>query len=198
MRPQTRALDPVLEVLNMKKLVAAMAMVAAVVLCAGGAMLGAYGSRAGAVAPSRSARALAAQPTDACALLTTAQVSAALGAAVEAGLHVVPNGTAICVWRVPGDKDHKRVMLDIYTQIGSLTPAQRFNNAKMPIAVKGITKEPVSGVGDDAVSVTTQGIGTGLIFRKGASAFDLRVYGFPADQVKAKEKTLALDVIAKL
>jgi hypothetical protein len=80
--------------------------------------------------------------------------------------------------------------------MGSRTPTDRFNTAKMP--VQGITKTPVSGVGDDAVSVTTPGVGTGLIFRKGASAFDVRVYGFPLDEIKAKEKTLALDLIAKL
>jgi hypothetical protein len=30
------------------------------------------------------------------------------------------------------------------------------------------------------------------------AAFDLRVHGFPLDQINAKEKMLALDVIAKL
>jgi hypothetical protein len=136
--------------------------------------------------------------TDACALLTQAQVSQVLGVAVGAGQRISPNNASICGWEIPGDKgtDRKRVLLSIYTQIGHLTPVDRFNNAKKPI--EGITKEPVSGVGDDAVSVTTPGFGTGLIFKKGESAVDVRVYGFPIDQVKAKEKTLALDVIATL
>jgi hypothetical protein len=189
----------------MRSKLIAFAIVVAVLVGAGGAMLGAYGLRAGAVAPARAAR-LPRTPmpppaaTDACALLTQAQVSAVLGVSVGAGLEIVPNRTTVCGWEVPGDKstNRKRVVLLIYTQIGSMTPVQRFNTAKTPIAVKGITKEPVTGVGDDAVSVTTQGLGTGLIFKKGAYAFDLRVYGFPLDQVKAKEKTLALDVIARL
>lgn len=140
----------------------------------------------------------AAPPSDACSLLTQAQVSAVLGVPVGPGQKLLPNSAALCGWEVPGQKgmDRKRVVLSIYTQIGSLTPAQRFNAAKTPI--KGITKEPTSGVGDDAVFVTTPGFGTGLIFRKGDAAFDLRAYGFPLDQLEAKEKILAKDVLAKL
>lgn len=140
----------------------------------------------------------AAPPSDACSLLTQAQVSAVLGVPVGAAEKILPNSTSMCGWEVPGQKgmDRKRVVLSIYTQIGSMTPVQRFNAAKTPL--KGITKEPVSGVGDDAISATTPGFGTGLIFRRGNAAFDLRVYGFPLDQVKAKEKTLALQVLAKL
>jgi hypothetical protein len=137
----------------------------------------------------------AAPPTDACSLLTQAQVSGALGISVAAGQHVFPNNPSTCGWGQEGPGG-KRVVVSIYTQLGRLTPVDRFNSAKTP--VQGITKTPVSGVGDDAVSVTTPGFGTGLIFKKGASAFDVRVYGFPLEQLKAKEKTLALDVIAKL
>jgi hypothetical protein len=137
----------------------------------------------------------AAPPSDACSLLTQAQVSGVLGIPVEAGQHLIPSNTSICGWGKQGPGG-KRVVVSIYTQMGSRTPVDRFNAAKTP--VKGITKTAVSGVGDDAVSATTPGFGTGLIFRKGASAFDVRVYGFPPDQINAKEKTLALDLIAKL
>jgi hypothetical protein len=142
--------------------------------------------------------AFATPPTDACSLLTPAQVSAVLGVSVGAGEKILPTTTAMCGWEVPGDKGigRKRVVLNIYTQMGSRTPTQRFNTAKTPI--QGITKVPVSGVGDDAIFATTPGFGTGLIFRKGDAAFDLRVYGFPLDQIETKEKTLALDVLAKL
>ena len=157
--------------------------------------LGATGN----VAPTKAAPAMPpASPTDACSLLTQAQVSAALGVTVSAGQKLMPNTPSICGWEVPGETGvkRKRVMVSIYTPIGHLTPADRFNNAKTP--VKGITKTPVSGVGDDAIYATTPGLGTGLIFKKGASAFDVRVYGFTDDQVKEKEKTLALEIIAKL
>jgi hypothetical protein len=140
----------------------------------------------------------AAPPTDACSLLTSAKVSAVLGVSVGAGEKIVPNSTTLCGWEVPGEKslDRKRVVLSIYAQMGSRTPVQRFNAAKTP--VPGVTKEPVSGVGDDAIFATTPGLGTGLIFRKGDAAFDLRVYGFPIDQLKAKEKALAQEVLGKL
>lgn len=140
----------------------------------------------------------AAPPTDACSLLTPAEVSAVLGVSVGAGGKIAPNSTALCGWDVPGEKrlDRKRVVLSIYTQMGTLTPMQRFNNAMTPVT--GITKVPVTGVGDAALFATTPGLGTGLIFRKGDAAFDLRVYGFPLDQLQAKEKALAQDVLAKL
>jgi hypothetical protein len=134
----------------------------------------------------------AAPPTDACALLTAAQVNSALGASVGAGQHLGAN--SLCGW---GQMGGKRVVLSMYTQMGSRTPVDRFNTAKNS-PVKGIVKAPVTGVGDDALYMTTPGLGTGLFFRKGSAAFDLRVYGFPLDQIKEKEKTLALDIIGKL
>jgi hypothetical protein len=137
----------------------------------------------------------AAPPSDACTLLTQDQVSGVLGIPVDAGHHLVPSSPSLCGWGKEGPTG-KRVVLTIYTQMGSRTPVDRFNTAKTPI--QGVTKTPVSGVGDDAVSVTTPGFGTGLIFRKGDSAFDVRVYGFPLDQLQAKEKALALDIITKI
>jgi hypothetical protein len=125
-------------------------------------------------------------------------VTAVLGVPVAAGEKIVPGSGALCGWEIPGDKgvNRKRVVLSIYTPLGGLTSIERFNNAKTP--VPGITKEPVSGVGDEALFAMTPGLGTGLIFRKGERAFDMRVYGFPKDQIKAKEKELADCVIQKL
>ena len=150
------------------------------------------------LALSGSPAARAAPPADACSLLNPAQVTAALGVSVAAGKNIVPGSLAVCGWEVAGQHgmNRKRVVLSIYTRIGSLTPLERFNHAKAPIG--GIEKEPVSGVGDDAIFVTTPGFGTGLIFREGDGAFDLRVYGFPIDQVEAKEKNLADCVIQSL
>lgn len=137
----------------------------------------------------------AAPPADACSLLTQAQVDGALGISAGSGQHIA-NGAPLCGWGKTGFGG-KRVVLSIYTRMGSRTPVDRFNAAKNA-PVKGVTKTPVSGVGDDAVFVTTPGFGTGLLFRKGSSAFELRVYGFPLDQIQAKEKTLALNVIGKI
>jgi len=139
-----------------------------------------------------------APPTDACSLLTEDQVKAVLGLAVGAGQHIVPNNSSLCGWEQPGQSgaSRKRVLVSIYVPLGKLSPIDRFNAAKTP--VNGITKTPVSGVGDDAIYATTPGVGIGLIFKKADSAFDVRVYGFADDETKAKEKTLAGDIIAKL
>lgn len=143
--------------------------------------------------------AFAAPATDACALLTQAQVTAAMGVPMGPGQHS-GSGPSMCVWYEPGSSAAKpsamRVLLDVFGQMGSLTPVDRFNNGKTP--VKGIKKNPVSGVGDDAYSIVTPGIGPGLNVKKGNSAFQVRVYGFTPDQIDALEKTLAQAVAAKL
>jgi hypothetical protein len=37
-----------------------------------------------------------------------------------------------------------------------------------------------------------------LYLKKGTTEFDVNVHGFPLDRVKAKEKTLAEEIVAKL
>jgi hypothetical protein len=140
----------------------------------------------------------AAAPTDACALLTPAQVSAVLGVTVGAGKPMTPTNSTFCDWTPSSDPSHsgKHVAVFIYTQLGTRTPADRFATAKTP--VPGIEKTPVAGVGDDAIYTTTPGAGTTLVFKKGDGAYDVRVYGFPVEEIKAKEKTLAADIIGKL
>ena len=70
----------------------------------------------------------------------------------------------------------------------------RFNTVKMP--VPKVVKTPVSGFGDDAVSVETGGVA--LFVKRGTVVFQIRVSGFPVEDGKAKEKALAQDVLAKL
>lgn len=81
--------------------------------------------------------------------------------------------------------------------MGTLTPAQRFETIKTPVPVKGITKTPISGLGDDAVYGQT-GQFTELTVKKGDFVFQIKVHGFPVEEVKAKEKTLAQGVLANL
>ncbi len=147
---------------------------------------------------------------DSCSLLTQAQVSSVLGVSVGAGqhpseeMHVPPSNPAIdrlaCAWSEPGKNSliAKRVTLNIFGMIGSLTPVERFNNAKMPI--RGITKTAVTGVGDDAFYMVSQSRVT-LHVKKGNSVFEMMVGGFHAqqlEQVKTMEKTLAQDALGKL
>jgi hypothetical protein len=140
-------------------------------------------------------RSVAAAEPAACSLLAQAKVAAVLGVPVGAGAPIMPSQPSQCSWALQGDRT-KRALLDILTPLGSRTPVDRFNTGKTP--VNGITKTPVTGIGDDAYYTSTPGLGTALSVRKGTSAFLIRVSGFPEDAMKAFEKTLALDVLAKL
>jgi hypothetical protein len=133
-----------------------------------------------------------------------------LGVSVGAGLHprdemhIPPSNPAsdrlACDWYEAGKSglNAKRVSLIIFGTTGSLTPVQRFNSAKTP--VQGITKTPVTCVGDDAFYMVSQ-LRVSLQVKKENSVFELMVGGFraeQAEQVKTMEKTLAQDVVAKL
>ena len=135
---------------------------------------------------------------DACSLLTEPEVNAVLGISVSAGQHITPNNPLLCGWSQSGatTPGSKRVVVDILASIGTSTLVDRFNIAKTP--VEGITKTPASGIGDDALYITTPGIGTALMVRKGTSVVQIRVYGFSVEEIKAKEKTLALNALPKL
>ncbi|MBV9158701.1 MAG: hypothetical protein JO097_20745 [Acidobacteriaceae bacterium] len=138
---------------------------------------------------------LAADPDDACVLLTQQQVSAILGVSVQPGK---PVSVRMCQWEqsdVSGPKS-KRVLLTVFGKMGTLTPVDRFNTSKAPVS--GIAKEPVSGVGDDALFIPT--VGLALNVRSGSSAFQIRVSGpgLSHDQLKQMEIALAKQVIPKL
>lgn len=130
---------------------------------------------------------VAAPPTDACSLVTAAQVSAALGVPIGAGERIVPSSPKLCGFGGAGAA--KRVVTAI------ITP-DMFDHEKHPL--QGIKEEQLSGFGDDAHYMTTPGFGTGLSVKKGSFAFKVRVYGFPVEQVEQKEKTLAQEILAKL
>jgi hypothetical protein len=147
-----------------------------------------------------SGTAYAAPPNDPCSLLTPAQVSGALGVAASAPKQIDQFN---CEWSEPGANvmRGKGVLLHIVGQVGTLTPVERFNNIKMPLPVKGVTKTPLSGVGDDAVYGSVGGLAPELTVKKGNFVFQIRIHGLPRNQIneiEAKEKALAQDVLAKL
>jgi len=143
---------------------------------------------------------LAAGDPDACRLLSATEVGVALGVAIGAGQHPAsPLGGSgnlrTCQWYEPGKTglQGKMVQIDIMGQIGSLSPVDRFNNAKRP--VQNITKTPVGGVGDDAYYIETP-MFTSMNIRKGNSAFEIHVRG--ASDIKTVLKTLAQEAVSKL
>ena len=129
-------------------------------------------------------------PTDACSLLTPAQVSSVLAVSVDAGQRVVPNSPLLCGWEPGSSAGHsKRV-------VAAIIKMDQFTNEKTPLP--GVTEKQAKGIGDEAHYMTTPGFGTGLSVRKGNFAFKIRVYGFAPDEIEVKERALALDVLAKL
>ena len=152
------------------------------------------------VAMCSSRVACAAPPTDPCSLLTPTQVSATLGVPIGPG---EAQGKFECLWLPPGSSNfnaRKLARLHIVGSVGTLKPVDQFNTMKMPVPFnKSIVKTPVSGLGDDAVYITVpEPLGTGLAVKKGNFVFQIRVHGFPVEETKAKEKALALDVLARL
>lgn len=143
---------------------------------------------------SRSA--YAASPTDPCSLLSQAHVAAVLGMEVGTGKQ---SGKADCEWSQPGGAPHsKSVLVEIIGPMGNSTPVDRFNTVKTPLPIRGVTKETVSGIGDDAVYVATGASRTALYVKKGGFVFRVQITGLTAEDTKAKEKMLAQDVLAKL
>jgi len=146
---------------------------------------------------------VSAAPTDdACALVTQAQVSAALGVPVNAGTHVTPTFTKTCTFTPAAGKT-----ADVSAVTVSLHDGTVYQAGKQMIAAAAAAdgKDPsqvaasVGGIGDDAY-YTTMGAGyTGLMVKKGSTALKVAIYGnLPADKKKAIEKTLALQALPKM
>jgi len=120
-----------------------------------------------------------------CSLLTSAQVTAAVGVPVGAAQPIANTG---CSWTAP----HMIVTL-------SLWDGSKWDRMKTP--VPGMNRTPLAGLGDDAF-YTTMGpadkqIAT-LSVKKGSTAYLIKVYGPNATDQMSMEKTLAGNVLAKL
>ncbi len=145
----------------------------------------------------------AADNSDACSLLTTDQVGAAIGVAVGAGQHPASGNLRTCQWQELGKSEFngKSVQIEVMSQMGSMSPIDRFNYSKQPIAK--IVKTPVHGVGDDAYFINNEpsmklSNSTSINVRKGTSAFEVHVMGLAAAHVQPILKMLAQQAASKL
>ncbi len=128
---------------------------------------------------------------DACALLSDAQVSAALEVTTFPGKHAGSTSTTTCIWssEATPSGDSRRVALTI-------TSMAAFDRGKSSTSTM-IHSEPAPGVGDDAYYEVFKGDSPILVVRKGNVAFTVRVLNglklkaFTNDEERAKEKTLA-------
>jgi hypothetical protein len=134
----------------------------------------------------------AAPPGDACALLTPAQVGAALGASVGAGSYVTPTFKRTCTWNstTSGGGFVTLMLQDVSGFEGGKQLGQ--------IPSKTLSVTSISGVGDDAYYLAV-GDQVGLIVKKGNVAFKVAVYAHePVESKEAKEKILAKQVVSGL
>jgi hypothetical protein len=141
-------------------------------------------------------------PGDACALLTAPQISTALGASVGPGKPILPNHTTVCTWLEQG----VAVGTERNVSVGLMT-LKSFEIGKTPIT--GITKTPVSGLGDDAYFVEAHGMAAGLSVRKGDTCFQVRARSNPTwfktgktpeseAKDQAVDRALALAILKKI
>jgi hypothetical protein len=121
-----------------------------------------------------------------CSLLTSAQVTAAVGVSVGAAQSIAGTG---CQWSAP----HMLVTV-------SLWDGNKWDKMKAPVT--GMNRTPVSGLGDDAF-YTTMGSASSkqfvtLSIKKGSTAYLIKVYGPSISEQMSMEKTLAGNVLANL
>jgi hypothetical protein len=136
--------------------------------------------------------------TDACALLTQAQLSAALAVPMDAGKYVTPGFLRTCTWTPSSGPTAAIKYFTLYLQ-----PADGFEAGKSLIQLGSgngaAVVTSVSGAGDDAYFASFGSHITSLMVKKGDLAFKLTLYGASApEKVMAMEKTLALQVLSKL
>jgi hypothetical protein len=128
---------------------------------------------------------------DACSLLTTAQVSAALGVPVGDGTYITPTFKKTCTWTA--------TMNGGGTVTLNLQSIDQYDGGrKLASYGKSVSFTSITGIGDDAYYFSTDKL-VGLIAKKGDTAFKIAVYAhLPIERQQAVEKALALQVIALL
>lgn len=124
---------------------------------------------------------------DACSLLTQAQVGAAVGAQVSAGVYMTPTFKATCTWTAPGK------IVTLMTE-----GASAFDTARAhPLA--GFKRTSAGGIGDDAYYVTIGNM-VSLFTKKGSNAFKTTVYcsQLPVATLESMESALAKQVASEI
>ncbi len=135
--------------------------------------------------------------SDACALLTVAEVNSPLEIQSLPGKPAFAGSPKACIWSDSADADigNRRVTLSITSS------AAAFNLIK---SSPRITIETVSGIGDDAFYEIFKNHEAPILqVRKGGSSFTLRILNglkfkpFTVDEVKAKEAALAKQAVSR-
>ena len=128
---------------------------------------------------------------DACTLLTSADVSAALGTPAKAGQPMTPTDHKVCTWKAADGRSWVTLMLQPSTAFdGGLRLASYSNGNLKPARVAGL------GQGAYFLPVGEQ---VGLMVKKGGVAFKIAAYQHgPIGPKEAIERTLAGKIVARL
>lgn len=136
------------------------------------------------------AQSQAADAGNACSLLTTSQVSAALGGDVAVGESVGPKK---CRWKQTGTAG---LVADL-----DFWEPKTVDSLKTTAALTHTTVTAVPGLGDDAFYLSRTQVQSEILYvKKGSHAFSVHIMGkkLSNDEMRAKEKALAQNVVAKL
>ncbi len=135
----------------------------------------------------------AATETDACSLVTAAQVSAAVGFQVGDGKHVTPTFVKTCSWTGTAGSGVQTVTLNLQT--GAFFDGAKKQAAAMAVAGAAVKS---AGVGDDSYYYVL-GTQVDLWVKKGGNACKITIYQqIAVEQKQAIELSLAKQVVAKL
>jgi len=128
---------------------------------------------------------------DACALISTAQVSSALGVTVNPGKATLPGA---CQWDQPGKPGES-----LWTLRVNFADKDRWKLAATT-PQPGVTITPVAGLGDDAFYYSRGTQLTSLSLKKGDTAVVVRLSGGKGSipEIEAKEKLVAQQIVNKL
>lgn len=143
--------------------------------------------------------AYAAPPTDACKLLTKAQIKSATGAAVSDGSHPMATFKKMCTWSGSGKGAGSitRITLNLESA-ASYQSAKAMLQAVASSPQAGINMTPAPGIGDDAM-FSSMGSYTKLIVKKGDVVLQIVVYSnVPIEKKRDIEKALAARAISNL
>ncbi len=142
-------------------------------------------SVAAAIAPTASAG----PPVDVCTLLTNAQISAVIGTPVGNCEATLPG--KIFSWAETGSSGGELRKLIVV-----VISMQGYEVGKTP--ANGIAKHPLTGVGDEAYSMSSR-FATTIHFKTGDLAFsvEVRAKDLSADQLIVMEKSIGQQIVAK-
>jgi hypothetical protein len=130
--------------------------------------------------------------SDACEVLTPAEIGGVLGMSIDPGKHIPASSKVMCGWTQAGQTGEAATKL----MLNFANPSY-FQKEKM--ASGNVTVTPVSGIGEEAFYVTSE-FGTSLFVRKGDTAigFSIRDKSLPKNDVMAKERELGMKAVERL